>query len=60
MEISYHDPRLSLPRTEHHVYSVLLKLLIAYFLTCSLTIPFVNRLWLGEIPVLALIHTHPD
>lgn len=33
----------------------MLRSLIVYCLLCTLTIPFINAIWLGEIPVLALI-----
>jgi len=36
-------------------YRILLKGLIGYCLVCTLTIPFINALWLGEIPLLALV-----
>ncbi len=41
--------------SEARFYLVLLKCLIGYGLVCMATIPFMNRFWLGEIPVLALI-----
>ena len=34
---------------------VLLWLLIGYYAVCSITIPFINALWLSELPVLAVI-----
>lgn len=34
---------------------VLLWLLIGYYAVCSVTIPFINAVWLGELPVLPVI-----
>jgi hypothetical protein len=55
MEIQYQNPGTEPAPAERRVYALFLKILIAYFATCSLTIPFVNRLWLGELPLLAVI-----
>ena len=38
-----------------HLESVLVWLLIGYFAVCSVTIPFINAWWLGELSVLAVI-----
>lgn len=38
-----------------HPESVLVWLLTGYFALCSVTIPFINTWWLGELPVLAVI-----
>jgi hypothetical protein len=32
-----------------------LKLAVGYFVICAVTLPFLDTLWLGEFPVLALI-----
>ena len=34
---------------------VMLKLLVGYFVISAMTLPFLDQLWLGEVPVLALI-----
>lgn len=36
-------------------YRFLLKSLIAYCVVCTLTIPFMNAIWSGEVPLLALV-----
>jgi hypothetical protein len=40
---------------ERRFYAVILKLLIGYFVVSIITLPFIDRLWLGELPLLALI-----
>jgi hypothetical protein len=56
MELSYQTPPTR-ASGERRVYAALLKVLIAYFLLSSVTLPFVPHLWLGELPVLALIQS---
>ncbi|MEN6365628.1 MAG: hypothetical protein ABFC88_02305 [Thermoguttaceae bacterium] len=41
--------------THWHIDMALVWLLIGYFALCSVTIPFINAWWLGELPVLAVI-----
>jgi hypothetical protein len=41
--------------TEGESYRIALKLLITYCVVSSLTIPFAGLLWLGEVPLLALV-----
>ena len=54
-ELNYASPAISEKRSrEERVYLALLKCLIGYFLACSATVPFMNALWLGELPLLAL------
>src|SRR5580765_7823280 len=46
---------VNLPDRREWIARSLLKLLVAYFVISSLTLPFVDRLWLGEMALLALI-----
>ena len=55
MELDYQKPADLRVPAEHTVYSTLLRLLAAYFVISSLTLPFIGRWWLGSIPALALI-----
>ena len=55
MDLDYQKPADHRVPAEHTVYSTLLKLLAAYFLVSSLTLPFMGRWWFGSIPPLALI-----
>ena len=42
-------------RSEERFYRSLPNILTGYYVTCSLTLPFVDDLWFGEIPPLALV-----
>ena len=55
MDLDYQNPAARPAPAEHTVYSTLLKLLAAYFVISSLTVPFIGEWWLGSIPPLALI-----
>lgn len=44
-----------LPSRESRGWLILLKALVAYFAVSTLTLPVLNALWLGELPVLALV-----
>ena len=41
--------------SEERFYRSILVIMILYCIVCSLTLPFVNALWLGEIPPLAIV-----
>ena len=55
MDVDYDNPAARPAPAEHTVYATLLKLVAAYFLISSLTLPFIGHFWLGSIPPLALI-----
>ncbi len=42
-------------RSESGAYQFVLKSLIAYCIASTLTLPFLDSLWLGELPLLAVI-----
>src|SRR5215207_2597470 len=53
-DLDYHSA--STPRDpEGTIYLILLRSISAYFLLSSLTIPFMNAIWIGELPVIALV-----
>jgi len=41
--------------SEQRIYVVALKWLIGYYVISTITIPFMDNLWLGEIPLIALV-----
>ena len=57
MELEYHSPAAARKRDgEGLVYLILLRVLVAYFAVCTITVPFMDAWWLfGEVPVLALV-----
>lgn len=42
-------------KSEHSFYRNLLGAMIGYFFICAITLPFVDELWLGELPLLAIV-----
>jgi hypothetical protein len=54
-ELEYRSPSTEPRDHEGTLYLILLRIACAYLLLGSLTIPFANALWIGELPLLALV-----
>jgi len=53
-QLDYQSPSSRPPWTEGDVYLFFIKGMLIYFLLSSLTLPFLNAIWLGELPLLAV------
>jgi hypothetical protein len=49
------DSTLPLESGQSKVFSNVLRFLTGYFVVSMLTLPFIGRLWFGEVPLLAII-----
>ena len=54
-ELEYRSPSTQARDHEGTLYRILLISACAYFVLSSLTSPFVNAIWYGELPVLAMV-----
>jgi hypothetical protein len=54
-QLNYYAPPIQRTSYESRFYGVLMRTLIVYFLLSTITLPFIDDLWLGELPLLALI-----
>jgi hypothetical protein len=55
MELDYRTASTDSQSAEVGFCVVVLWFLISYLVVCAITIPFVDRLWFGEVPVLAIV-----
>jgi hypothetical protein len=55
VELEYRSPSTDHRDHEGTLYRILLKSACGYLLLSSVTIPFSNAIWVGELPLLALV-----
>ena len=55
VELEYRSPSTDRRDHEGTLYRILLKSACGYLLLSSVTIPFSNAIWVGELPLLALV-----
>ena len=54
-QLDYQSGSSRPPWTERDVYLFFVRTIIVYFLLSSLTLPFLDAIWLGRLPLLAVI-----